>query len=215
MLNVNWCRQVANDSWRSGLSRRLRGGLPRDKSLLALRHSRRSAHPLSIAIQAYPVPFQQSPENHNYLLCFEEELECGHRLPIIPLVHSITFEEGADSQATGAGQMNVLFLIPMVMIALWLIAQLRCVGRSTDNETKTGTIWPRLRGCQSEDEVRRIIYEEFVRWFDAPIAGPEERYATIASEVWQLWLLKIQQDNPRDIAATRRVVRRRRRVASD
>jgi hypothetical protein len=57
-------------------------------------------------------------------------------------------------------------------------------------ETETGTILPRLRGCQSEDEVRRIIHEEFVRWFDAAIAGPEERYATIASEVWQLWLLK-------------------------
>lgn len=111
--------------------------------------------------------------------------------------------------------MNLLFLIPMVMIAIWLIAQLRSVGRSTYDETETGTIWLRLRGCQSEDEVRRIIHEEFVRWFDAPIAGSEERYATIASEVWQLWLLKIQQDNPLDIAATRRVAKRRRRVASD
>jgi hypothetical protein len=99
--------------------------------------------------------------------------------------------------------MNALFLIPMVMIALWLITQFtEIVGRPTDHETETGTIWPRLRDCQSEDEVRRIIHEEFVRWFDAAIAGPEERYSTIASEVWQLWLLKIQQDNPRNIAPT-------------
>jgi len=63
-------------------------------------------------------------------------------------------------------------------------------------ETETGTILPRLRGCQSEGEVRRIIHEEFVRWFDAATAGPEERYATIASEVWQLWLLKVQQNKP-------------------
>src|SRR5215469_18323349 len=98
--------------------------------------------------------------------------------------------------------MNVLFLIPMVMIALWLIAQLRSVGMSTDHETEKGTIWPRLRGCQSEDEVRRIIHAEFVRWFDAAIAGPEERYSTIASEVWRLWCLRIQQDTPRNIAAT-------------
>ena len=98
--------------------------------------------------------------------------------------------------------MNVLFLIPMVMIALWLISQLQDVGRSTDHETEKGTIWPRLRGCQSEDEVRRIIHEEFVRWFDAAIAGPEERYSTIASEVWQLWRLRIQQDASPDIAAT-------------
>ena len=110
--------------------------------------------------------------------------------------------------------MNLLFLIPMVMIGLWLIAQLRSVGRSTDHETETGTIWPRLRGCQSEDEVRRIIHEQLVRWFDVAIAGPEERYAkTIASEVWQLWRLKIQQENPRNIAAT--LKNGRGRVASD
>jgi len=112
--------------------------------------------------------------------------------------------------------MNVLFLIPMVMITLWLIAQLRSVGRSTHDEIQTGTIGPRLRDCQSEDEVRRIIHQAFVQWFDAPIAGPEERYATIASEVWQRWLLQIQQDNPLNIAATRRLARRRRRpVTSD
>jgi hypothetical protein len=56
--------------------------------------------------------------------------------------------------------------------------------------TETGTILPRLRGCRSEDEVRQVIHEEFVRWFDAGTAGPEERYAEIASEVWQLWLVK-------------------------
>jgi len=110
--------------------------------------------------------------------------------------------------------MNVLFLIPMVMIAVWLIAQLRSVGRSTDHEAETGAIWPRLRGCKSEDEVRRIIHEQLVRWFDAAIAGPEERYAkAIASEVWQLWRLKIQQDSPPNIAAT--LKNRRGRVASD
>lgn len=56
-------------------------------------------------------------------------------------------------------------------------------------QAEAGTILPRLRGCQSEEEVRQLIHEEFVRWFDADTAGPEERYAKIASEVWQLWLL--------------------------
>jgi hypothetical protein len=57
-------------------------------------------------------------------------------------------------------------------------------------QTEAGTILPRLRGCRCEDQVRQVIHEEFVRWFDAGTAGPEERYAEIASEVWQLWLLK-------------------------
>ena len=54
-------------------------------------------------------------------------------------------------------------------------------------EPETGTILPRLRVCQSEDDVRRVVYEEFVRWFDAGNAGQEERYSAIATEIWQLW----------------------------
>ena len=53
-------------------------------------------------------------------------------------------------------------------------------------ETETGTILPRLRGCQSVDDVRRIIHEEFVRWF-AGSAGPEEHYAKPAADIWRLW----------------------------
>jgi len=48
-------------------------------------HSRYSAHPLSLAIQAHPVSFQQSPENPDYPPCFEEELECGHKATDYPI----------------------------------------------------------------------------------------------------------------------------------
>jgi hypothetical protein len=54
-------------------------------------------------------------------------------------------------------------------------------------EPEAGTILPRLRTCTSSDEVLRVVHEEFVRWFDSDIAGPAERYAEIASEIWQLW----------------------------
>lgn len=37
---------------------------------------------------------------------------------------------GRGFASQGAGQMNVLFLIPLAMIALWLIAQLWNLGRS-------------------------------------------------------------------------------------
>jgi len=60
-------------------------------------------------------------------------------------------------------------------------------------EPEASTILPRLSGCGSVDEMRRIVHEEFVRWFDAATAGPEERYSTIASEIWQLW----QRSHPR------------------
>jgi hypothetical protein len=61
-------------------------------------------------------------------------------------------------------------------------------NENTDEyEPETGTILPRLRGCESASDVRRVVHEEFVRWFDAGNAGPEERYSEIASEIWQLW----------------------------
>ena len=53
-------------------------------------------------------------------------------------------------------------------------------------EIETGTILPRLHSCQSVNDVLNVVHEEFVRWF-AEIAGPQERYVAIASEIWQLW----------------------------
>jgi hypothetical protein len=31
------------------------------------------------------------------------------------------------------------------------------------------------------------VHQEFVWWFGADTAGPQEHYAQIASEIWQLW----------------------------
>jgi len=54
-------------------------------------------------------------------------------------------------------------------------------------EPEVGTILPRLRSCRSEHDVLQVVHEEFVRWFGADTAGPRERYAKIAAEIWQLW----------------------------
>jgi hypothetical protein len=54
-------------------------------------------------------------------------------------------------------------------------------------ETEAETILPRLRSCSSADEVLQVVHQEFVRWFDPATAGPPQRYAQIASEIWQLW----------------------------
>jgi hypothetical protein len=53
-------------------------------------------------------------------------------------------------------------------------------------ESETGTILPRLGACQSADDVLKVVHEEFVRWFDPVMAGPQERYTEIASEIWKL-----------------------------
>lgn len=53
-------------------------------------------------------------------------------------------------------------------------------------ETEVSTILPRLCHCLSADDVRKVVHEEFVRWFDPISAGPPELYQDIASEIWQL-----------------------------
>ena len=79
------------------------------------------------------------------------------------------------------------------------------VGVAFENENtdeydpETGTILPRLRNCRSASDVQRVVHEEFVRWFDAGNAGPEERYALIASEIWELCT---SRGSPRPDAAT-------------
>jgi len=54
-------------------------------------------------------------------------------------------------------------------------------------EPEVGTILPRLSEARSAPEVRRIIYEEFERWFSSDVAGKENDYDGMAVEVWAAW----------------------------
>ena len=61
-------------------------------------------------------------------------------------------------------------------------------GINTDEyEAEVRTIIPRLREGTSEDDVRRIIHEEFCKWFDVDEVGPIEAYSEIAATVWLEW----------------------------
>ena len=61
-------------------------------------------------------------------------------------------------------------------------------GTNTDEyDPEVGTILPRLSECDSIEDVRRITHEEFVVWFGADGAGPEENYAEAAEEIWLAW----------------------------
>ncbi len=62
------------------------------------------------------------------------------------------------------------------------------IGAPDDEyDIEVGTILPRLREAHSATDVQRIIHEEFVRWFDSDIAGPEEIYADVAEKIWAVW----------------------------
>jgi hypothetical protein len=58
--------------------------------------------------------------------------------------------------------------------------------KNTDEyEPEVGTILPRLGDCRSVEDVRRIVHEEFVVWFDVVTAGPPEKYQTVARRIWE------------------------------
>ena|ERR1700758_1444567 len=59
------------------------------------------------------------------------------------------------------------------------------------------TILPRLRTCESQPDVVRVVHEEFVRWFDAGTAGPPEKYAEVATGIWDLWQAYLGQNPPK------------------
>lgn len=53
------------------------------------------------------------------------------------------------------------------------------------------TIALRLDKCTSADDVQRMVHDEFMRWFGDDVAGPPERYAAIASEIWGGWSAEV------------------------
>jgi hypothetical protein len=54
-------------------------------------------------------------------------------------------------------------------------------------DPETRTILPRLRSCNSADDVTLVVHDEFVRWFESETAGPMVRYVEPATEIWDLW----------------------------
>lgn len=63
------------------------------------------------------------------------------------------------------------------------------IGAPDDEyDPEVSTILPRLREAHSTADVQQIIYEEFVYWFDADIAGPSTHYAEVAEKIWEVWL---------------------------
>ncbi len=54
-------------------------------------------------------------------------------------------------------------------------------------EPEVGTILPKLKMCNSSEEVLNMVHKEFQKWFDEDIAGEKSRYKKIAEEIWELY----------------------------
>jgi hypothetical protein len=54
-------------------------------------------------------------------------------------------------------------------------------------DPEVSTILPRLSRCHSSTDARKVVFEEFCKWFGPETAGDEIRYDAIATELWLLW----------------------------
>jgi hypothetical protein len=56
---------------------------------------------------------------------------------------------------------------------------------SDEYDPEVGSILPRLKEAETEDQLCSIVHEEFLHWFGDPTAGPKEAYRAIAQEIWK------------------------------
>jgi hypothetical protein len=54
-------------------------------------------------------------------------------------------------------------------------------------DPEAGTILPRLSQCHSPSDVRRVVFEEFCKWFGPETAGDEMKYDRASADIWALW----------------------------
>jgi len=54
-------------------------------------------------------------------------------------------------------------------------------------EPEAGTIIPRLANCSDYLDARKMIHEEFIRWFYDDV-GDETEYTDVAKEIWDAWI---------------------------
>jgi hypothetical protein len=57
---------------------------------------------------------------------------------------------------------------------------------SSEYSSEVNSILPRLENANSVEDVHKIIYEEFVRWFNTTGERSAIKYEAIAKEIWEL-----------------------------
>jgi hypothetical protein len=60
-------------------------------------------------------------------------------------------------------------------------------SNTDEYDPEARTILPRLNTCESVDDVRLVVHEEFCHWFGDGIVGSAESYQKIAKDIWDLW----------------------------
>ncbi len=62
------------------------------------------------------------------------------------------------------------------------------VGPNVDEyDVEAREIVARMPGVRTGEELRSLVHQVFVAFFDDGTAGPPDRYTSIADQIWALW----------------------------
>jgi hypothetical protein len=61
------------------------------------------------------------------------------------------------------------------------------ITNTDEYDPEARTILPRLSTCRSEDDVLKVVIEEFHHWFGEDIREDKANYQQIAVEIWDIW----------------------------
>jgi hypothetical protein len=79
-------------------------------------------------------------------------------------------------------------LFAQVSNALWTANPIGIYGGPDDEyDPEVGTILPRLETARSPDDVQKIVFEEFARWFGKSSVGEYENFSEVSGTIWELW----------------------------
>jgi hypothetical protein len=54
-------------------------------------------------------------------------------------------------------------------------------------DLEAGSILARLDEASTVEQATAIVHEEFCKWFTDSVAGPQEKFSVVTSQIWDAW----------------------------
>lgn len=108
-----------------------------------------------------------------------------------PDIREMLREQGFPAPGSG-GSLNEQFTVNLVGAVSQILFRADPAGINFETNTdeydaEAEAIVTGLPDARSPEDVKALAHKTFVQWFDAQIAGHIDRYAGVASEIWNVW----------------------------
>jgi hypothetical protein len=106
-----------------------------------------------------------------------------------PDIREMLREQGFPVPGSGESEQFTTSLVDAVSQILFRAdpAGINFETNTDEYDAEAEAIVTGLPNARSPEDVKALTHKTFVQWFDAQIAGQTDRYATVASEIWNVW----------------------------